>query len=117
MNDLFLRVLNMSVTGCYVILAVLAARFLLRKAPKKYSYALWAAAGFRLVCPVSFRSVLSLFSLRPFQSVRQSGSGMTFIPDPVVYEPVPTVSSADYRQQQTVLSLPGSTEETCGKEK
>ena len=49
MNDLFLRVLNMSVTGCYVILAVLAARFLLRKAPKKYSYALWAAAGFRLV--------------------------------------------------------------------
>lgn len=110
MNDLFLRVLNMSVTGCYVILAVLAARFLLRKAPKKYSYALWAAAGFRLVCPVSFRSVLSLFSLRPFQSVRQSGSGMTFIPDPVVYEPVPTVSSAVDAMEQTVSStLPAVT--------
>ena len=110
MNDLFLRVLNMSVTGCYVILAVLAARFLLRKAPKKYSYALWAAAGFRLVCPVSFRSVLSLFSLRPFQSARQSGSGMTFIPAPVVYEPVPTVSSAVDAMEQTVSStLPAVT--------
>ena len=95
MDDVFLSVLNMSITGCYVILAVLAVRFLLRKAPKKSSYALWAAVGFRLVCPVSFRSVLSLFNLKPFQTVTQTGSGgMGFIPADVVYEPVPTVNSA-----------------------
>ena len=62
----FLKILNMSITGSYIILAVLLVRFVLRAAPKKYSYALWAAAFFRLICPVSFKSVISIFSLRPF---------------------------------------------------
>ena len=63
MADLLLTVLDMSITASYVILAILVMRLLLKKAPKKYSYALWAVAGFRLVCPVSFQSVLSLFNL------------------------------------------------------
>lgn len=62
----FLKILNMSITGGYIILAVMLARLILRAAPKKYSYALWAAALFRLVCPVSFKSVISIFALRPF---------------------------------------------------
>ena len=61
----FLKVLNMSLTASY-ILAVIIARLILRKAPKKYSYALWAVALFRLVCPVSFKSVISIFALKPF---------------------------------------------------
>lgn len=60
MNELFLRVLSMSVTASYVILFVLAARLLLKKAPKGYSYALWSVAMFRLCCPFSFESVWSL---------------------------------------------------------
>lgn len=63
MANLFLTILDMSITASYVILAILVVRLLLKKAPKKYSYALWAVAGFRLVCPVSFQSVLSLFNL------------------------------------------------------
>ena len=63
MVNLFLTILDMSITASYVILAILVVRLLLKKAPKKYSYALWAVAGFRLVCPVSFQSVLSLFNL------------------------------------------------------
>ena len=51
MQDLFITVLNMSITGSYVILFILLMRLLLRSAPKKYSYALWAVAGFRLCCP------------------------------------------------------------------
>ncbi len=62
----FLKILNMSITGGYIILAVMLARLILRAAPKKYSYALWAVALFRLVCPVSFKSVISVFALRPF---------------------------------------------------
>ena len=62
----FLKILNMSMTASYIIIAVIIARFLLGKAPKKYSYALWTAAAFRLVCPVSFKSVISIFSLKPF---------------------------------------------------
>ncbi|MBQ9858989.1 MAG: hypothetical protein IJO77_08320, partial [Oscillospiraceae bacterium] len=64
MNEFFLEFLNMSLKASYVILAVIIVRFLLKKAPKKYSYALWAVAAFRLVCPVSFQSVISLFALK-----------------------------------------------------
>ncbi|MBQ8831545.1 MAG: PASTA domain-containing protein [Oscillospiraceae bacterium] len=64
MTDIFYDLLNMSLKASYVILAVILVRFLLKKAPKKYSYALWAAAAFRLVCPVSFKSVISLFALQ-----------------------------------------------------
>ena len=38
---LFPEILNMSLTGSIVILAVLVIRFFLRKAPKKWSYLLW----------------------------------------------------------------------------
>ncbi|MBE7016591.1 MAG: hypothetical protein E7420_00335 [Ruminococcaceae bacterium] len=62
----FEKILNMSITGGYIILAVLLARLILRSAPKKYSYALWAVALFRLICPVSFKSVISVFALKPF---------------------------------------------------
>ena len=60
LESAFLKVVNLSITGSYVILAVLAARLLLRRAPKKFSYALWAAVGFRLLSPVSFRAAFSL---------------------------------------------------------
>ncbi len=56
---LFIRILNMSLTGSFVILAVLAMRILLRKAPGIFSYCLWAVALFRLLCPISFTAVFS----------------------------------------------------------
>ena len=40
---------ELSLTACYVILFILAARFLLRKAPKIYSYSLWGIVYFKLV--------------------------------------------------------------------
>ncbi|MGN1105741.1 MAG: M56 family metallopeptidase, partial [Huintestinicola sp.] len=54
MTELFLIVLEMSATASIVIGAVMLLRLLLRKAPKVFSYVLWAAALFRLLCPVSF---------------------------------------------------------------
>ena len=56
---LFIRVLNMSLTASLVILAVLAVRFILRKAPGIFSYCLWAVVLFRLLCPVSFTAAFS----------------------------------------------------------
>ncbi len=76
LEDAFLRILNMSMTASYIIAAVIIARLLLKKAPKKYSYALWAAAVFRLVCPVSFKSVFSLLALKPLaMPVEEMASG------------------------------------------
>ena len=69
MEQFFLTILNMSGTGAVVICAVLLLRLLLKRAPKKYSYWLWTAAAFRLVCPVSWRSVFSIFSLAPVSPV------------------------------------------------
>ncbi len=58
--SLFITVLKMSLTASVIILAVLLARILLRKAPRIFSYMLWAIVLFRLLCPVSFSSRLSL---------------------------------------------------------
>ena len=60
MSKLFLQILNMSLTASYVILFVLLARLALKKAPKVFSYALWSVVLFRLLCPFSFESILSL---------------------------------------------------------
>ncbi len=60
MEEFFLKILNMSIAACWIILAVIAARFLLKKAPKWIVVAMWGIAGLRLVCPFSIESVLSL---------------------------------------------------------
>lgn len=64
LEPLFLQLLNMSFTAGVVIIFVLAARLPLKKAPKVFSYALWSAVLFRLVCPFSFESFLSLLPVR-----------------------------------------------------
>jgi beta-lactamase regulating signal transducer with metallopeptidase domain len=61
MNRIFLAVLKMSGTASIVIAAVLLARLCLRRAPKVYSYALWALVLFALVCPYKFKSPAGLF--------------------------------------------------------
>ena len=58
--NLFVDVVNMSITASYVIVFVLVARLCLKKAPKIFSYSLWSVVLFRLVCPFSFSSALSL---------------------------------------------------------
>ena len=74
MTAVFEKILEMSATGSLVILVVLIVRLLLVKAPKKYSYLLWSAAAFRLICPVSFRSAFSL--LRVVKPARAARSGL-----------------------------------------
>lgn len=63
MTQLFYTVFHMSIGACFVIAVVLIARLLLRRAPRKYCYALWLVVLFRLLCPVSFQSAFSLFSV------------------------------------------------------
>ena len=59
----FLTILNMSITGSYMIAAVILLRLILQKAPKKFSYFLWSIPALRLIFPFSFSSVLSIFNL------------------------------------------------------
>lgn len=57
------RILNMSLTASIVIVFVLLARLLLTQAPKTFSYFLWAAVLFRLICPVSLSSEFSILNI------------------------------------------------------
>ena len=87
METVFLKILNMSLTASYVILAVVLVRFILKKAPKKYAYALWSVVGFRLCCPVSFQSGFSLFKLKPFDMTAaqhaSAGAALTYVPEEI----------------------------------
>ncbi len=65
LERIFLQVINMSYIASIVILFILVTRLLLAKAPKKYSYILWAVALVRLIVPISFESVLSLVPVDP----------------------------------------------------
>ena len=82
MGNLFSAILNMSMTGSIVILLVMLARLILRRAPKIFSYALWAVVLFRLLCPVAFTAPVSaLKALEPkVQEASESTSVIYFIP-------------------------------------
>jgi beta-lactamase regulating signal transducer with metallopeptidase domain len=60
LEELFVTVLNRSITAGYVVIAVMLLRLLLRKAPRWIPCSLWALVGLRLVLPFSFESALSL---------------------------------------------------------
>lgn len=60
LDTIFMRVLDMTAVSSVVILVVLLARLLLKRAPKIFSYALWAVVLFRLLCPVSIQAPVAV---------------------------------------------------------
>ncbi len=60
MNELFLKILNMSISAGWLILAVLVFRLILKKAPKWVNVVLWGIVALRLMFPFSIESALSL---------------------------------------------------------
>lgn len=60
MQKVFLAVIDMSIVSSLVILAVLLVRALLKRAPRRFAYVLWAAVLLRLLCPFAVESPLSL---------------------------------------------------------
>ncbi len=71
MEKLFLTVLNLSVTASYLVVAVIVARWLLRKTPKSIVCYLWLLVGIRLICPFSVESAFSLLPKQPAFDNRQ----------------------------------------------
>lgn len=90
---LLIQVLNMSLTASYCILAVLLARLLLRRAPKKYAYLLWLVVAFRLCCPVSLTSPLSLFGLGIFDREVAEGHTMAYLDEDVGLQKNPQLNT------------------------
>lgn len=65
LTSLFKAVLNLALTALPVMAAVILMRWVLVccKTPRKYVTPLWALAAFRLCCPVTVSSALSLFNV------------------------------------------------------
>ena len=95
MQAVFAKILNMSITGSIVIAVVLLARLTLKRAPKIYSYALWAVVLFRLLCPLSITAGLSV--LKPIPVTTTPGISA------VSYQPV---QQAVKYSRRTVMEVP-----------
>ncbi len=89
MSGVFLKILNMSITASWLILAVLALRLLFKKAPKWIMCLLWALAGVRLAFPFSFKSALSLIP-----SSKTVPESIALSPQPAVDTGIPFVNEA-----------------------
>lgn len=90
MNEVFLKILNMSITASWLILAVLLARLLLVKAPKWTRCLLWGLVAVRLILPVSLQTA---FSLIPSSET---------IPADIAVQPDPAIRSGITIVNQTV---------------
>ena len=84
MSELFLKIVNMSISASWVVVAVLALRFCLKKAPKWVNVLLWGIVAARMVFPFSIESVLSLIpsaeTISPTVMMEQTPSVQTGVP-------------------------------------
>lgn len=89
MTAVFLKLLNMSISASWLVLAVLLLRLPLKKAPKWVSCLLWGIVALRLVMPVS---VQSLFSLIPSAQVFPQDIAVS--QTPAIHSGIPQINSA-----------------------
>ena len=84
MSELFLKIVNMSISASWVVIAVLTLRFCLKKAPKWVNVLLWGIVAARMVFPFSIESVLSLIpsaeTISPTVMMEQTPSVQTGVP-------------------------------------
>ncbi len=89
MTELFLTVVNMSITASILLAVVLLLRLLLRRAPKWICLLLWAMVAVRLVIPVTPESSLSLLPKTDWIAERVSPAEeeLSFLSVPEDYVP------------------------------
>ena len=75
MAAVFLKLLNMSITASWMIMAVIILRVVLKNAPKFICCILWGLVAIRLICPISFESVLSLIPSTEVVTKQEISSG------------------------------------------
>lgn len=101
------KLLNMSLTASIAIICVLLLRLLLKKAPKVISYALWVVVLFRLLCPISIESSLSLFGLMdaPTTNSITGTSSIQYVPENIVHTEFPVVTLPISGVSETINSM------------
>ena len=82
MSAVFLKLLNLSISASWLVLAVLVLRLISKRSPKWMNVLLWGIVALRLVLPFSIESALSLIP-----------SAETVSPAVVQFDPAPTITS------------------------
>ena len=82
MAAVFLKLLNLSISASWLVLAVLILRLVSKRSPKWMIVLLWGTVALRLVLPFSIESALSLIP-----------SAETVSPAAVQFDPAPTITS------------------------
>ena len=115
MENIFIPLLNTSITAGYLVIAVMLLRPLLKKAPKYIRCILWGLVGLRLILPFSFESVLSLIpSAEPIPPEIVTSpapvihSGITFVNsavNPVISQSFAPAPEASVNPMQVVMAV------------
>ena len=82
MAAVFLKLLNLSISASWLVLAVLVLRLVSKRSPKWMNVLLWGMVALRLMLPFSIESALSLIP-----------SAETLSPEVVQFDPAPTITS------------------------
>ena len=75
LGEVFLQFLNISITASWLVLAIIIAKFLLKKAPKWINCVLWGLVAIRLLVPFDIESPFSLIPSRETMPVTALYSG------------------------------------------
>ncbi len=110
MNSFFLDFLNVSLTSCYIILAVFLVRLIFSKIPKKYICFLWGLAGIRLIFPFSIESALSVIPEKQPLNYSYSGNGYVVTADSGVYTVDNAVNHTFTKANEIAHSYTGGSE-------
>ena len=106
MDGLFLKILEMSVTGSIVILITILARFLLKKRSKRFIMILWAVVAIRLLVPFSIESSFSFFNYIPLKTQTLTATSQVqdaAMPDNYADTHVVTADHAAMTEQQDII--------------
>ena len=88
MADVFLKIVNMSISASWLVFAVLAFRLIFKKAPKWIHVLLWSVVAVRLLCPFSIESALSLIP-----SAETISPEIMISQEPTIHTGVPAINS------------------------
>lgn len=114
MEAVFLKLLNLSISAGWLVLAVVVLRWVFKKAPKWMNCLLWGLVGIRLVLPFSLESVLSLvpsaqtvpkgFALSPAPVIDSGVNIINNAINPIISETLTPIPSASINPAQIIAS-------------
>lgn len=106
MEQIFLTVLNMSITGSYMIAFVMFLRLFLKRVPKVFSYSMWGIVLVRLMIPFSFSSTFSILRLFKINTTKYIPSDIGYMNQPQIDVGIGTINQwvNNYLPEATVAA-------------